>query len=305
MNILLPNYALNYNLMPFKTEEESIEYDLHVNHKKDLMYDYIIYWGHQPYMHNYSVRYGVMETGFFHEAAFIDTIGNYQTSSLNTKYAFDIISNFDLGNRKSAKDIIFNLPTYQQSKYNADFGSEKIKWKGVVLAVQNPSDRSINIVTNINNYYKFIEKCCKFYGKNLFVKMHPWNSGEIYKQITTIAKTYNCSYGYAPVSIIDECEFVISYNSTFAIDCILRDIPYVQYGMGTFFNAFGIHYSNHQFPTNITKIENSINLANFLVHKYCYKKDVTKQKYAEMIKHFSVSNDMFPMTDQFSFASNY
>jgi hypothetical protein len=306
MNILLPKYALNYNLMPFKTEEEVEIYNFSTTHSKDIQYDYVIHWGYQPYIPNLGAKYGIMETGFFNEGAFIDTIGSYHTASLNTKHAYDIISQFELGSRKSAKDIIFNLPSYKQSKYNADYAEKDKKnllWDKIVLAVQNPSDRAIQAITNTKKYYDFLEDCCKFYGKNLFVKLHPWNSGEVYNIIVDIAKRYKCEWGKTNMTIIENCDFVISYNSTFAIDCILRDIPYVQYGLGTFYNTFGINYSNHKFPLKIDKIPNSINLANFLIHKYSFNKTMSKERFAKMINHFSESSDVFPMTDEYSYAS--
>ncbi len=306
MKILLPNYALNYNLMPFRSEEEASAYHFTTSPQKNVEYDYVIHWGYQPYTPSQGAKYGIMETGFFNEGAFIDTIGNYHTSSLNSKAAFDLIADFDLGSRPSAKDIIFKLPKHQQSKYNADHaepGKKDMSWNKIVLAAQNPTDRSIQSVTTVNKYYEFIEACCKFYGSDLFVKLHPWNSGDVYTKIVDIASKYHCQWGKTTMSIIEKCEFVISYNSTFAVDCILREIPYIQYGLGTFYNTFGIDYSNHTFPLKANKIDNAINLVNFLIHKYSFKKTMPKNKFAEMIDHFGTSNELFPMTDDFSYAS--
>lgn len=308
VKIVLPKYATNYNLCPIKTEQEANKHGLTFEYKKPEpgeIVDYLIFWGLQSYIPNYGLKYGVMETGFFNEGAFIDTVSNYQFSSLNTKMAYDLIDNFDLKGRPTAKDIISNFSPHQQSKYNATF-SEKNKpteWEGVVLALQNPKDRAVLSATTTARYYEFVEECCKYYGDKLFVKMHPWNSNEVYDSLADIAKKYNCQYGKVPISIIDKCEFVIAYNSTFAIDCLLRDVPYVQYGMGTFYNAYGIIYSEQTLPNSITKKEDGQKLCNFLIHKYCYRKDMRPEKFVRMVEHFSKSHKMFPMTDEFSYAS--
>ena len=308
MNILIPDYALNYDLMPFKNEQEVSLHGLTTKNSPHKEFDYVVYWGNKEFIPNHGRKYGIMETGFFNEAAYIDTIGNYHTSSLNTKFAYDAITKFDLGKRRNAKDIIFKLPKNLQSKYDTEYhemGKKNFHWNKIILAVQHPTDRAIQCVTSTKKYYEFIEECCKFYGKNLFLKLHPWNRGESYQLISAIAEKYNCQYGITNISVIDGCEFVIAYNSSFAIDCILRDIPYVQYGLGTFFNTFGINYSNHTFPLQVSNPIDAHKLPDFLIHRYCYRKDVSKEKFTKMIKHFSESNDLFPMNDEFSYASNF
>lgn len=301
MKITLPKYATNYNLIPVQTEEEAQTYDASFNPTQD---GYVIYWGNKPYEVEYGIRYGVMETGFFYEAAFIDTVGNYQHSSLNSKAGYDAVEQFDLKELPSAKEIIFNLPPHKQSKYNADYGEDEQYEFEVVLALQNPSDRSILSVSSTKKYLEFVEECCKYYGKNLFVKMHPWNSGEKYDMLASIVSKYGCRYGKAPMSIINRAHFVIAYNSTIAIDCLLRDVPYVQYAMGTFYNAFGIIYSKYTFPNHINKIENASKLCDFLIHKYCFYKHMSSEQFMNMVKHFSTSTELFPMTEEFSYAKN-
>lgn len=308
MNIIIPKYSQNYNLCPIKDEQAANQYDLSFEHRlpqQNESGDYVIYWGLQPYTPNYGAKYGVMETGFFNEGAFIDTIGNYQYSSLNTSTAYKLIDNYDLKNKPSAKNIIFNLNPKEQSKYNPTHTEKDMptEWTGVVLALQNPKDRSILSVTTTQKYYEFVEECCKFYGKNLFVKMHPWNSNEVYDALAGIAKKYNCLYGKTSIDLIKKSEFVIAFNSTIAIDCLIRDVSYIQYSIGTFYNAYGIHYSNYSFPLNVTKKEDGQKLCDFLIHKYCFRKDMKAEKFANMVKHFSTSNEMFPMTDDYSYAS--
>ena len=305
--IILPKYCLNYkNMLPINSEEEAQKYNFTFidNPKQNNNDSYVFYWGDKPLQYEYGKKYFVIESGFFNEAYFIDTYGGSQFCSLNTKDGFNAVKSFNLNGRKSAKEIVFNLPPSKRSKFNALHGNITSINADVVLALQNPGDRSIMSVTNKNTYYKFVEDCCKFYGSNLFVKMHPWNNGEIFDTFKIIAEKYNCKYGKAHIDILNSCNFVIAYNSTIAVDCLLRDIPYVQYGMGTFFNAYGIRFSNHTFPVDVSKSENGQQLCDFLIHKYCYYKLMSPDLFAKMIKHYVSSNEMFPMTDEFSYASN-
>lgn len=302
MRIVLPEYSKNYNLCPIKGEEELNSYGF--TYSVSGTSDYVIYWGVATSKLNLHSKYGVMETGFFWEAAFIDTIGSYQCCSLNTKYAYDQIINFDLNGRKSAKDIIFSLSPNRQSKYNAVHGQKNPIHQNIILALQNPTDRSITYPSSTSKYYEFVEECCKFYGKNLFVKLHPWNSGERAEKLLEICSRYGCEAAKCPVSSISGKEFVIGYNSTFAVDCALHDTQYVQYGLGTFYNTFGIHFSNHTFPTSVTKIQDAHKLVDFLIYKYCFNKTMNRDKYAAMIRHFANSNEIFPMNDEFCYANN-
>lgn len=293
-------------MLPIKTEAEAKEYGFtfeHI-HRGNNDNTCLFYWGDKALQYEYGYKYYVIETGFFNEAYFIDSVGGTQFCSLNTKDGNKAVQSFKLNNRKSAREIIFNLPPNKQSKFNAQHGDVTNIDAEIVLALQNPSDRSIMSVTNQKTYYQFVEDCCKFYGKSLFVKMHPWNSGEKFDKLKDIAEKYGCAYGKARMDIINNVNFVIAYNSTIAIDCLLRNVPYVQYGLGTFFNTFGIIFSNHTFPTEVQKTEDGQQLCDFLIHKYCYYKLMDKDKFANMIKHYSNSNEMFPMTDEFSYASN-
>ena len=304
MRLIIPEYAKNYNLLPIKTNNEALELGLEFG-KDSREDDYLICWGSNPYTPNYGTKYGVMETGFFHNASFIDTVGNYQSLSLNTSMGFKSVEDFELDGKKSAKEIIFGMKANQQSKFNPAFNEVNVdEWKGPILILQNPTDRAILSVTNKKRYLQFVHDACKFYGKDLFVKFHPWNSNEKYEELENIVKPFGCKYGKAKMSIIEKSEFCLAYNSTFAIDAMLRDIPYVQYGMGTFFNAYGVIYTEEQFPTNITPITDAHKLPNFLIHKFCFNKNMDKYLFAKMIKHYANSKKMFPMIDEFSYANN-
>lgn len=302
MKIVLPTYTQNYNLSPFKTEVDANKYNL--TFKTEGIADYLLYWGLNSNRLNVSRKFGVMETGFFHEAGFIDTLGGYHQSSLNTKYGYDAVANYDLGSRLSAREIIYGRPIHQQSKFNAGSGMNESFDHEIVLACQNPTDRSITFPHTPDEYWRFVKRACKFYGKNLFLKLHPWNSNEKAEPFEKLANKYGCGIGKFPLSLLKGKKFVITFNSTIAIDCSLLGVPYVQYAIGTFWNSYGIHFSNYNLPSQVTPIENAEKLADFLIHKYCFNKTMSQPKYAAMIHHFATSEDIFPMNDVFSYASN-
>ena len=303
MKIILPKYSSHYNLCHIKDEKQANKFGMTYVHDPDA--DYTIYWGMNPTkLHNHR-KYGVMETGFFKNGAFIDTVGAYQSCSLNTRDAYEQISNFDLKGRRSAKDIISKFRPHNQSKYNATSGRKEPFDQTIVLACQNQKDRSIGYPHSGKRYLEFIEACCKFYGKNLFLKLHPWNTNEYAEPYFEFAKRYGCEASKCHMSLIRGKEFVISFNSTMAVDCLLNDVPYVQFAMGTFWNCFGIHYSNYTFPTSVKPIPNAIKLLDFLIYKYAFNKSMQAPKYASMLKHFASCNDIFPMNDEFCYANNH
>lgn len=302
MEILLPSFTKNYNLSPIKTEEDANKYGMTFNPKARP--DYCLYWGLNPSTLNIHKKYGVMETGFFKEAAFIDTVGAYQNCSLNTRVAYEEILNFELNGRKSAKEIISNLKPHERSKFNPLHGSSEPFDQEIVLACQNQKDRAITYPSSTNRYFEFIESCCKYYGKNLFVKLHPWNTNENADPYISIAKKYKCGVGKCNMELIKNKNFVISFNSTIAIDCILNNTPYVQYELGTFWNCFGVHFSNRTFPISVEPIKDAIKLVDFLIHRYCFDKTMRIDRYAKMIKSYASSDNIFPLNDEFSYGTD-
>ena len=106
------------------------------------------------------------------------------------------------------------------------------------------------------------------------------------------------------MSIINNAEFCIGYNSTFVVDALLRDVSYVQYAMGTFFNAYGVIYSEYTFPLSVKKIEDGHRLCDFLIHRFCFNKGMEVEKFAKMLNHYANNMEMFPMVKEFSYANN-
>lgn len=258
--------------------------------------DYYLAWG-DPVN---KTKYGVSETGFFWDAMHIDTNGLYSNCSLNTPQAQKMIDEFKAP--KSATDIILNgrLP---KSKYTQAGGD--VYWDGVVLALQNPSDRSIHRGSSTEDYYRFVEGACKFYNRNLYLKLHPWNSGDVEKRLTEIANKYGSIIGRANHSVIENCKFVLVYNSTFAVDCLIRGVKVAYFAPGYFWQTKAVQYTNYQYPDDInTNVDNGYKLCDFMIYKYLFNQGMNIEKWINMLKHFSISKELFPINDEFCYANN-
>ena len=232
----------------------------------------------------------VMESGFFWDAAHLDTVGMYSNSSLNTEEGYNTVLTHvprPLGELKSK---------YAQTKND-------IHWEGVVLACQNPGDRSILYRGTSEDYWSFLEGACKQYREDLFLKLHPWNSGAILERITKIASFYGCRAEKCNFSVIENCKFVLAYNSTFLVDCMARGIR----AAGFVPSAFSRYSTctNGTYPSKVTySTELCALFINFLAYRYCFNYTMTKQKTLTMFEHFSNSTALFPMTDEYCYALN-
>lgn len=254
---------------------------------------YMIAWGDPVH----KCKMGVMETGFFWDAMHLDTIGLYAHSSLNTPSARQMI----LGYRapKPAADIVLRgkLPP---SKYRQQ--AQKATWRGVVLALQNPTDRSVHRGSSSADYYRFVEEACMHYKRHLFLKLHPWNTGEVETRFREMASNNGCSIGRVDHSVIESCKFVLVYNSTFVVDCLIRGVRVAQYAPGYFYQCPGVEYSARQLPDAVADSRvDGHKLCDFLVWRYCFSQANTTGKLVEIFRSFAGSNEMFPLTEEHSY----
>ena len=246
----------------------------------------------------------VIETGFFWQAAHIDTIGLYQHSSLCTPQALREIENFDAS--VSAQEIVFEQKQKSKYRQGEDPDIDKdIHWNKIVLALQNPYDRSIKAIASPEDYFKFVDDACKFYGKNLFVKLHPWNSGDVGHKLRKIAYDNGVQVGKISHRIVEDCEFVIVFNSTFAVDCMIRGVPVAQYAPGYFWQNPAVQYTEYTFPNKVkTDIDFGHKTCDFLVWKYCFDHSMPAEKWIQMFEQIAKSREMFPIPREFSYAEN-
>lgn len=259
---------------------------------------YVLSWG----LPVHGAKNGVMETGFFWEAAHIDTLGLYQGCSLNTILGWREVESFSAP--KSAKDIVLNESGSRTSKYRQV--NRQVSWPGVVLAAQNPRDRSIYVTGSHLDYYEWIRDACDYYRDRLFIKLHPFSSSEgVMETITGYANQYGCKVDKTNHSVIKECEFVITWNSSFAVDCFVREIPVVQMAPGYFHSTPAVTYSSSKFPDKAgNTIQAGNKLSDFLIWRYCFNMQQPVEMWVEMVTQYAESKELFPLTDKFSYANN-
>jgi hypothetical protein len=235
----------------------------------------------------------VMETGFFWDAAHLDTQGMYDHSALASDAGFREVMNHAL--RPLHPHV--NL----KSKYSQT--SVQVPWKGVVLACQNPGDRSITSGASPRDYWAFVEKACRFYGKNLLLKLHPWNNGGTKERMEQVAAEHGCTALKCDHSAITECEFVLAWNSTFLVDCMVRGVRCAAFVPSAFSRY--CQFTNGQCPREVPDTGHlGEQFVNFLAHRYCFNHTMTKEKTLAMFKHYAQSRELFPMTDEYSYAMN-
>jgi hypothetical protein len=296
--IYISQYALNLSALPVLTEDAFKNYpDIkpHTKLTEASSTDYVVAWG-DPIN---KCKYGVMETGFFWDAVHIDTIGLYSSCSLNYPLAIEEMKKFKAV--KSAQDIVFNsgMP---MSKYKQP--SSDTRWEGIVLALQNPTDRSIHRGSSTDHYYKFVEDACRYYGKHLYLKLHPWNKDNVEKRFQELATTYGCSIGRAGHSLLENCKFVLVYNSTFGVDAFIREVPVVQYAPGYFWQTGAVTYSAGEFADSPEDtVAQGIKLCDFMVWKYLIYQQMPIPYWADLLRDFQKKTCLFPLKEEYSYAA--
>jgi hypothetical protein len=242
-------------------------------------------------------RFAVAETGFFWDAMHIDTQGLYQFSSLNLAKAQNEIENFDCP--VPANELVLKSPL-PKSKFRQP--KKDVKWSGVVFASQNPSDRSVHSVASTEDWWRFYEECCKYYGKQLFVKLHPWNQGEVEAMLRRIAKRWGCTIDRTGHGVLDSCDHVVLFSSTFSVDCMIRGVPVKQGAPGYFSYTGAVTYCAGD-PRK--EVENTIvagqRLCDFLVWRYCFSMDCTLLEWKDRLQRFASSTELFPLREAESY----
>lgn len=262
--------------------------------KKEIDDLFFINWGENLHGTNHSV----IETGFFFDAVHLDKNGLYNFSTFNFNDTKNIIENYNP--QKTAKEFLKEgklMPKFKQPETD-------ISWDGVVLMCQHPTDRSVLKVGTTKQYFEFIENACKFYKEKLFLKIHPVNSKETISKLENIAKTYKSEIGRVNTNIINNCEYVVIYNSTAVVDCLLRDKLILHYAPGYFWKTGTVDYSYGQFrlPKNIN-FEYNQKFCDFLVWKYCFHRKDTMDNWNKIFNTFKTSSESFPLPEELSYGS--
>lgn len=259
--------------------------------------NFIISWGHSAY----QSRCALVESGFFLEAIHIDSIGLYEKASFNFPLSKEKIEKFQA--KESFRDLCSKgliKPKFNQSH-------EKVNWDGVVIIAQHPGDRSIWKAGSTGDYHKFLNDACSYYGNKAFIKLHPvimGNPKEL-EIIENIAKKNGSQYGHVGMSVIENAEFVLVYNSTFVVDALMAKKHVVQYAPGYFWQSGTVQFSSREIPNKIEFQDEKYRekFLDFLVWKYCFHKMLPINNIAEIIKAFSLSKEIFPLPEHLSYAS--
>lgn len=256
---------------------------------------HVINWGEN--LHGYP--HSVLETGFFWDAVHLDRHGLYTFCSFNFNRARDIVEKYAA---KVPCQVLMERGLLQSKLRQPP---QTINWNGVVLVCQHPTDRSVLKGGRTVDYRKFIENACKYYGKNLFLKIHPVNSKEEESWIRSIADKYGASVGRVNLSIIDNAEFVLVYNSTFVVDCLLRGKPVVHYALGYFWNCGAVDYTSYTLPSKCNQHDMAYGykLCDFLIWKYCFHRKDSMDNWATIFKTFAGSDDFFPLPAELSYGA--
>lgn len=292
---LIPTYLKDRNYEPLVVGRDNFIYKQDVKLSEYGTEEiYVINWGEN--LHAYP--HGVIETGFFWDGVHLDKHGLYTFCSFNFSDARKIVENFSP--KKSAKEM------FQHGMLKSKLGQprEKIEWDGIVLACQRPVDRSIHKGGRTVDYLRFIEKACEYYGKRLFIKIHPVNTKEEEEWVKSVANKHGCMVGRVDVSVVDKAEFVLVYNSTFVVDCLLRETPVAHYALGYFWNSGAVKYTAQTIPKICkTDIEYGQKLCDFLVWKYCFHRKDSMDNWASIFKEFSTSSEFFPLPEELSYGA--
>lgn len=298
MKIVLPKYlAVASKIIPSIHPDKIEKYDNIIFNRGPIKDEkcFNVAWGSRAL----GAKGVGLETGFFWAAGHVDTLGLYANSSLNTPAGLRAIE--QLNASISAREIVNESPVnskYRQTKNDID-------WRGVVLALQNPGDRSIHSSVATEDYFDFVQMACRYYGKHLFLKAHPWNSGPILDRLKAISDKYGCCIAKTNHSILKHCRFVLTFNSSFAVDCFIRDVPVVQYAPGYFFQTGAVKYTGFEFTDEPgDTIEQGRKVANFLVWKYCINLLMDTETWVGFLISLSESNELFPVEDKYCYANN-
>lgn len=267
-------------------------------HVSDLPGGMVVFCGRMRPAANYEKVY-ITESGFFHNGMYIDAMGGYQESSLNAPGFYDMYMNYRAP--QSARDIVLNKATYH-SKYKQS--GSTTPWPGVVLALQRPRDASIGCVSDRDAYIRFVEGACQAYGKDLLLKRHPMGAkeDETWQQI---AQKYGVEFGRYTHDVIEGCRFVLVYNSTYAVDAMIRGVPVVQFAPGYFYKTRAVDYSAGTYPEEARRDcgGSPRKLVDFLAWKYCVCTDMSPYMWALWILCYAETNEPFPLDERISWAA--
>lgn len=245
-------------------------------------------------------RYQAKESGFFHWAQHIDSLGLWIYSSLSQPFGVAQIRKYEAPMR--CQDVLKFLNGAVEKYPQKGLARP---WKGIVLAAQIPTDRAVRVVAEHGfDYWKFIAKACRKYRDRLFIKLHPCLRGEPADRHRLLAKEVGgVQCGFATMDILRECEYVLVYNSTFAVDAWLHGKPVMQYAPGYFAGCGAVTFTDGRMSDELEDCgEMPQKMLDFLIWRYCWHQDCPDWWKKEIHRVYARAEELFPLPEHLSYA---
>jgi len=223
-----------------------------------------------------------MEVGFFHNAFWLDRKGQYGECSFHDPEFLEYLKDYE-----EPVDIIDSvLKSKHPSKY--DQPRKEISWKGNVAIAQVPSDRAILVAGTTKNYYGWLFAMCQRYKSSLFIKAHPQATD--HSRIALESGVHGSAFGHVNMSILDNCNKVLVYSSTCAVDAWMRDKPVEQHAISTFSSV----------PNELGR-----KFVNFLMWNYCMPNTLSIEEWLEVFRVNLASKEPYPLPVHYSWGYSF
>jgi hypothetical protein len=122
-----------------------------------------------------------------------------------------------------------------------------------------------------------------------------------------IAEAHGARCLSANHSVIEWCRFVLTYCSTFCVDCFVRGVRVAQFAPGYFDSTPAVTYTNRTLPDEVRDTTAAgRKLADFLIWRYCFSHMQSADKWEAVFRAFAdAPNDvLFPLPEALSYAQH-
>jgi hypothetical protein len=189
------------------------------------------------------------------------------------------------------------------AKYESRDVNFKNKWHGIVVAGQISIDKQVLHAGPADRYWQWMERIASVGKHEVFIKLHPLarRHPDDIKRATEIAEKHGCFVGYSGREIIDDASSVMSYCSSFVVDCWMRGYPMEKTHVecGTFKAVSDLGHDlflEGKDPQIFAR-----KFINFLMWKYCFNTNsIDEQSLHRLIKLYVESDDPYPLPEKYS-----
>lgn len=234
-------------------------------------------------------------SGFFRKSWRIDRIGLWEDCSLNLPEGKTVWQAFRAP--VPASELLRGQAKYEQP-------SGDWRWSGVVLAAQSVG-AAVTQVGKRTAYWDFIRKACRYFRERLLIKLHPkcgqasaeWHRG--------VAQQYGSACGYFGSSVLEDCEFVLTYNSNYAVEAWLAGVNVMQYAPGCFSYTGAVTFTDWTITDEIdNRLDTAIQLLDFCVWRYCFSIETSEEVIAKVINRYRKQEGLYPLSEELSYGAS-